>query len=85
MTWFGIKWAKKGWYAVKPTNQPTSFICSYTVKCLYISRLDFTISVVFKETYFSIFSTYKKINLSNILEGNKIIKFANQDVREHTR
>ena len=24
MTWLGIKWSEKGWYAVKHVNQPTS-------------------------------------------------------------
>ena len=26
MTWFGIKWPEKGWYAVKQNNQPTNLI-----------------------------------------------------------
>ena len=25
MTWFGVKWLEKGWYAENQTNEPTSF------------------------------------------------------------
>ena len=44
MTWFGVKWPKKGWYALKQNNQPTNQPIQLNDQALLFQTIQFSMS-----------------------------------------
>ena len=64
MTWFGIKWLKKGWYAVKQDNQPTNQPTNLRVRKAWVGiyRLSTTWKFYLTEKKTGILSNWSRVS-----------------------